>query len=320
MKAKFTFFVLLISVYYSNSQNFTFSIGDTTEIELITFESETVHFKQGSSTTDCWQIGQPSKLEFSEAFSGSNAIVTDTLNSYPANNHSWFDLKLSDYVFYEYIGISFYHKLNTENSKDGGFISISYDSGNTWSNIIDDDLCPFVTSPTTTPDYYTESLGLYTKNDTLFNGQYGFSGDIMEWQKVQFNWVKYVAVKKNYLDDTVIVRFNFISDPSNNQEGWMIDNIRLFTVELPGAINDNYSNSNLEFYPNPIVNNSVLKSKNGESIKGVELFNFNGQLLRTETVNADEYNFEKQQLNPGIYFLHCTFSNKIQESVKIIIE
>lgn len=320
MKATFTFLAILCSIYYSNCQDFIYSIGDTTVVELIAFESESVYFKQGSSTTNCWQIGQPSKQDFSGAYSGSNAIVTDTLNSYPKNNHSWFDLKFPYHPFYDYIGISFYHKLNTENSKDGGYISISYDAGNTWSNIINDDLCPFATSPTNTPDYYTETLGLYTLNDTLFNGEFGFSGNILEWEKVQFNWVKYLAVKKAFYNDTILVRFNFISDSINNMEGWMIDDIRLFTVELPGDISENEINSSIVFYPNPIIDYSVLKTKNGQTIKTIELFNYNGQLLKTESINTNEYVFKKHNLNPGIYFLRCTLSNKIQESIKIIIE
>ena len=41
-----------------------------------------------------WQIGKPSKSLFSSALSSPNAIITDTSNTYPINNESYFYLKI----------------------------------------------------------------------------------------------------------------------------------------------------------------------------------------------------------------------------------
>ncbi len=90
-------------------------------------------------------------------------------------------------------------KLNTDLNADGGYITISYDLGKTWSNIISDSTNNFCTSPMY-DDYHTVKKGLYNSSDTLFNGTNGFSGNINQWTKVQFNWVKYMAVKKKRVD------------------------------------------------------------------------------------------------------------------------
>lgn len=304
----------------ANTQNLKTIYRDTTFIELITFETDASYFRQGTPTTNCWQIGEPGSPFFESAYSEPNAIVTDTINSYPANNHSWFDLIIPEYPFVDYIGISFYHKLNTEKNKDGGFITISYDMGKTWINIIEDNSGIFATSPATEFDYYTETEGLYSLSDTLFNGEHGFSGDVTTWSKVRFNWVKYIAVKKKQFIDTVIIRFNFISDSVNNLEGWMIDDINLFTIDLPGAVDNSLANSDITVSPNPIKNTTVIQSKNKQTIKTLEVFSINGQLVRTEHPNSDQFVFEKKDLNKGIYFIRCLYSKDKQESLKIIIE
>lgn len=318
-KVVFAICIMLLTCT-ANTQNLNSLYGDTTVVELITFENNATYFKQGTPTTNCWEIGQPESAFFESAYSEYNAIITSINNQYPNSNHSWFDLVFPEYPFFDYIGVSFYYKMNTEKSNDGGYITISYDLGKTWINIIEDDSGIFVTSPATEYDYYTKTEGLYTLNDTLFNGEYGFSGNVSSWTKVQFNWVKYIAIKKTHYTDSVLVRFNFISDSLNNMEGWMIDNIKLFTIDLPGAINNSPLNSNLSIFPNPIKNTAVIQSKNNQVIKTIDVYSVNGQLIRTESPNKNKFVFKKQSLTPGLHFIQCTYSNNKQELQKIIIE
>jgi hypothetical protein len=169
--------------------------------------------------------------------------------------------------------------------------------------------------------YNKESTGLYSLNDTLYNGTNGFSGNINNWTKVQFNWIKYMAVKKSDWIDTVIVRFNFISDATENaHEGWIIDNIRLFMVEQPGSVNESAYKNNLEIYPNPVQTNSLIKSKDQKTIKQIRIYNLTGQLLKTSEIQCSEFTFERENLTPGSYLLKCIFKDDTSETLKIIIK
>ena len=291
---------------------------DTVNVELITFESSSPFFRQGTPTTTSWQIGQPSKTTFTEAHSAPNAIVTDTLNSYPTNNHSWFDLVLPLFEFgYPYVGVEFMQRLNTTASRDGGYITVSYNQGESWVNIIQDTATywPWYNTPT---DQWN-NINLYSNNDKLFNGEFGFSGTISDWEKVQFSWY-HMLEKKGYWADTMLVRFNFISDSiPETLDGWMIDNIRLFWVDLGGDIHETSVLSNLEAYPNPLNEEAVIRTRNQELIQVIEVYSPEGKLIKHQKVQSDEFVFKKGELKEGIYLINCLFKNSSSETIRVII-
>ncbi|PKP21877.1 MAG: hypothetical protein CVU05_05910 [Bacteroidetes bacterium HGW-Bacteroidetes-21] len=151
-----------------------------------------------SQTESIWIIGQPSKIFFDSAYSVTHAILTDSLNYYPPNNNSYFDLIIkncSPYWWGEGI-ISFWHKYDTDTLRDGGYIEISYDGGNSWKNIIDDN---------TYMDFIPTNF--YTHSDTLFDSTPAFSGHSDDWQYSQIYWFWDAMTKPVF--DSLIVRFNF---------------------------------------------------------------------------------------------------------------
>jgi hypothetical protein len=295
-----------------------FQWADTTVVELITFESESAYFVQSTPTTNCWQIGQPSKILFNEAYSVPNSIVTDTLNPYPANNHSWFDLVVDLNNWMPNLGIGFYQKLQTESNTDGGYITVSYDKGATWNNIIQDTVCHFLSSPSRP---YFENVNLYSVDDKLFNGEPGFSGTISDWQYVEFYWVMNMVTKSPDEVDTLLIRFNFISDAiPNEMDGWMIDDIRLFYNHDFGGIAGNEANKNLLVFPNPVSENAIIRTKNQQTITGIKLFSINGQLLSDEANLGNEYLLKKGNLKPGVYFVTCLFNSGTLETIRLIVQ
>ncbi|MBI9068194.1 MAG: T9SS type A sorting domain-containing protein [Salinivirgaceae bacterium] len=313
MKTLLPFLLLAVSFFNVNGQ--FKGVGDTTEVELITFESESVFFQQGTPTTNIWQIGEPSKLTFTESYSLPNAIVTDTLNAYPANNHSWFDLQItSDDFGYYYVGIEFLHKINSDTLCDGGYITVSYDNGELFSNIINDSLGYWYIFPK------NENENLYKDTDTLYNGEFGFSGNINSWIKVKFCWYDLVTKNTNWFDP-MIIRFNFLSDATETaRDGWMIDDIRLFWVDLGGNIHEKPLVSNIEVYPNPIIDNAIIKSKNNREIQKIDVFSITGELLRRETIGTNEFIFNKRTLQKGTYLVKCYYGNNDSETIKMQID
>ncbi|MFW6020171.1 MAG: hypothetical protein ACOCPM_06280, partial [Bacteroidales bacterium] len=89
---------------------------------------------------------------------------------------------------------------------------------------------------------------LYTDTDSLAGQKFGFSGNSGGWITTQFGWQ--YAVVKNNPSDTMIIRFNFVSDSIDNpKEGWMIDNIRLHTIRPTGI--QTTEQPGFQLYPNP---------------------------------------------------------------------
>lgn len=281
--------------------------------DTVNFEEPCSYLIEDSSEENLWVIGVPSKNYFDAAFAGMNCISTGLTANYPTDNHSHFDLVLS-YFNVEHFPYSVYlefnHKFDTDAGKDGGYIEVSHDNGASWKNVVwDQSYCSGPADP-------EKSKNLYSDSDTLFNGEPGFSGNSVDWINTRFGW-EYCLVKNGLeSQDTMIIRFNFISDDiDTGKEGWMIDDIRLYSTKLSGAV-ENYNMRTCLVFPNPAHEMLYVKSLIGESISSLRLMNFNGQILKTS---------QKQDFLPlndiqkGIYIL--VVQTEIQSLIqKIVIE
>ncbi len=169
--------------------------------------------------------------------------------------------------------LEFMHRLDSEKGKDGGYIDVSYDGGQTWTNVIEDRSACYVPGD----DFETE--GLYAQSDTLYNGEYGFSGELHTWSKVRFGWEYCLTKTASDYHDTTLLRFNFISDGNDpTQEGWNIDHIRLFSMPITGSAADGHARM-FSVVPNPAVDEITIVSADGSAIERVRLFDMTGKLL-----------------------------------------
>lgn len=312
--------LLLLTISLATLQSFAqtvYCVWDS-----ITFEESYAYIVNGTSNQNIWQIGKPSKIIFDSAYSSNSAMVTDTLNNYPLNNNSHFDLKIGEFNFHTSydcnVFIEIKHKFDTDTLKDGGFITVSYDNGLTWANIINDNATYFEARP---DNNGFNGLNLYTENDTLFNGEYGFSGKSNGWQTTRFAWFN--MPMKNTLDflgDTMIIRFNFISDDiENNREGWMIDNIKLYSVDLGDGIDEPKP---LEFNlsPNPMNETSMIELTNYREVE-LSILDIQGRVVRQQTYfNNQSIVINKDELNSGIYFVKLKESGNLIGFRKMIIK
>lgn len=291
--------------------------------DTITFEEPYEYLQIDTSNQNIWQIGEPNKLFFDSAFSTTNAVVTDTSNFYPLNNNSHFDLKIgkfnSDWYSHNNF-IEIKHKFDTDTLKDGGFIEVSYDEGQTWTNIINDTARFYGVSP---GEYSWLKENLYSDNDTLFNGEFGFSGRSNGWITTIFSWYDipcHIKSNRYFEGDTMIVRFNFISDNiENNKEGWMIDDIKLYSVDLGGGINELKS---LKFIitPNPMNETATVKLNNYNKIK-LSILNMQGQLMsQNRYFNNQSITIHRDKLNSGIYFVKIKSDNNSIGIKKLIVK
>lgn len=287
--------------------------------------NETINFENPSSMVwiddtqenNIWQIGTPQKDFFDQAHSVPFAILTDTLESYGENIHSSFIVSVKDWLWFEGSPaiLSFKHKFDTDTLSDGGYIDVSYDNGETWLSIIHDTTmfnCEW------SPGYYFHGQNFYDDNDTLFNGKPGFSGRSDNWETASFEWLYCLGVK-DYYPDSLMIRFNFISDDiASNKEGWMIDDIKLQSYEC-SSVNEKENTIYSSIYPNPINRNSVLSIEglNGKTY-GMEIFDLNGRIIYSCSNNTTSFSLNDISFEPGIYFYQISIENQLKYSGKLI--
>jgi hypothetical protein len=305
--------------------------GDTIEIwTVINFEESSPFIHINPSSQNIWQIGEPQKAYFNSAYSVPNAMVTDTTNFYPANNVSSFDLYVGQFNmgglsgwWYPYdIFIDFRHKFDTDTLMDGGYITVSWDKGLTWMNIINDSVYP-----EEHPNWMYLPFGgnpnLYSPDNVLFNGEPGFSGKSDGWVHTCLAWwVWPVKTALDFPPDTMIIRFNFISDNvPNNKEGWMIDHIRIFSIDLGSGFRENQAERKRSYIaPNPLRSKaSVTFDKTYENVE-YSLLDVTGRICAVgKPGKCSQFNLNRGNISPGIYLLKVITDHQFTETHRIII-
>lgn len=264
-----------------------------------------------TNPSNIWQIGKPQKIFFDSAYSISNTIVTDTINSYPINNSSSFTLKLIDSVLmtqfaYPDIIVNFKNKYNTDTLKDGGYVEVSLDGGNTWNNII---------------NVSNFSQNLYSFNDTITGGIAALSG--------KSNWTSaYIGVCGFFIppsSDSVFLKFIFSSDSiQTNKDGWMIDNIEIWYVaDACGLVHEHSQRNSFVFLsPNPFVEKSILEFKNkNDEMTETEIYNcFGKKIYENKNILDNQIQLTRNNFSEGIYFYRIKTKSNYSESGKFVIQ
>jgi hypothetical protein len=288
-------------------------VGDTLgPWATITFEEASEYISIQASAQNLWQIGKPQKTMFNEAYTIPNAMVTDTLNFYPVNNQSAFDLYIgafnTSWNYYDDLFIDLRHKFDTDTLLDGGFITASWDHGQSWMNIIDDTISQqfYFASPAQNWGMWGNN-NLYTSENTLFNGEHGFSGKSNGWVHSCMAWYNLPVKHGDFFPpDTMIIRFNFVSDNiQNNKEGWMIDQIRIYSIDLGSDIRENLSTaSRIQVVPNPLKTSATISLGLLYDQVAYQLVDPSGRILQQGNPGkCSEFQIHRGNLSPGIYLL-----------------
>lgn len=307
---KIILFLNLVISYSVQSQHTT----------LIDFETPTIDISiDTSNPNNIWQIGKPQKSVFDTAYSGMNAIVTDTINPYPPQNISQFVVSVDLYAGPGPI-VSFYHKMDTRSNRDGGYIEISEDSinwyllsdsinSNDWNSYHNNNYMLF--APDFAYNYYRKDS---LQKDTLYNGHLGFSGTF-GWTEVKL-YFRCMALKRPFQN---WLRFTFVSDTGLiNQDGWMIDS---FTVQNGGTpctwIND--ENIRYTISPNPATATLHLAIEQHGQYE-VVFYNLMGQKMYSQPIANDAEIIDVRDWMKGIYFYQLLENGKQVGSGKVLKE
>ena len=291
--------LILILIFISNIQGQKYNPhGTLLFADTISFAPQHSWLNIPGTHSNIWEIGNPNKVFFNSGHFDDIAILTDTDYYYNNSCNIFFTINIPFNFFYGQGILSFYHKFDTDTLTDGGIIEISYDNGDTWMNVIND---PY--------PLMTHFTGIY--EDTIINNEYGFSGKSDNWQYVELYWdwneiTKQKSISEN---DSIKIKFKFISDTINTQkEGWMIDDIIFRAYSALGYISE--ITNNIQIYPSPSTNFINIKNTNYTKSK-ISIFNLNGELLITKCF-INNTKLDIKNLKKGIYLI------KVQTDKEII--
>jgi hypothetical protein len=255
-----------------------------------------------SSANNIWQIGNTTKPFFGALIHPPNGLMTDTINSYPVNNHSYFYLRVP---FFMDAILGFWHKYQMDTLTEVGYIDYSIDTGATWHNVIDPSGFGGVA------EFNSENL--YSPDDTSL-GIPGFTGTQSNWTFTRIQWIVCLPVLERFTcQDTLLLRFHFISDSVNtNKDGWIIDGIQTFYVDLGSGIDEIIRpENNLLISPNPAHDKISIAqfSANNHVLEQVEIFDEIGRKKLTACGGGHtQMEIDVHTLPPGMYFLHAADS------------
>jgi Secretion system C-terminal sorting domain len=190
---------------------------------------------------------------------------------------------------------------------------------NTQVNIINDNSTFYMYTPHNSNGLFGNT-NLYNSWSVLVNDEPGFSGHSGDWVHSSMAWYTIPFDKRTgFPPDTMRLRFNFVSDNiEQNREGWMIDQIRLYSIDLGYGIQEYLAGrSHSYFFPNPATDKITIETS-GETKEGnLSIVNIQGQELITRQLSENKTVIDISTLPNGVYFMRVT-NDKTVEVGKII--
>ena len=323
--------IKLTTIVFSYTDYFEFS--EYMDFYDYIFNPTGIIYYNDSNSTDIWQICIPNKGEWDESLglpyiypaTDSKVLMTDSVYSYPPNNHSSFEVHMQKPEWaiinncpWRNMRIYFTYKCETDTLKDGLFIEISFDGGNTFVNLLDS---IEVYSANNGPNNISFDFSNVTYvQDTIL----GFSGHSIDNSSYNLTAFDYYLDWDNphELDvEYAIIQFHFLSDDVDFQKkGILIDHISA-SVTYNNVIGIESTKGSIKkgVFPNPINEMSKLFfDNNGSCSVKLTLFNNTGNVIYTEITNDSFFEIGKISLQKGLYIYQLTDEKKIKNTGKLI--
>ncbi len=316
MKKLLLFFILFLGSFFEAEGQYYTGYHDTLDFE----KTEPFLILNSAST---WQVGTPGKTFLDTAFHGTKAIMTDTLNPYPANDTSYFIVIVPPPGTQTCAtSLEFEHKYDIDSS-DYGIIEASYDKGNTWFTLRDTNFSSSWYAPAWFQWEYDfhHSTGNSSKHDTLITGKSD------GWIRSRFYWQWFIAVKTDsiiLMPDTLLIRFTFISDSVNEgKEGWLIDNIVLNAADPANCTNISQKNTTqkITVSPNPFYEYATIFTNSLFRNAKIIVKNIQGQtVFSMENITGKSFLLPRNNLPSGIYLLRILQENAPPVTLKVSVK
>jgi hypothetical protein len=276
---------------------YIYSFEDTTHYHSLIIDYE-------QNPDNIWQIGKPDKTIFNSAHSQDNAIVTDTVSSYPPSDTSVFTMyHKAQKGFIQGVVATFegFYKVDSDTLFDYGKIEFSPDNRSTWIDLL---------------------------NDTIYSNYYHWITEkpVLTGKKV--NWTFFAVQLAGFnqifpIYDTTIIhyRITFISDAIDTQREGLIFDDFVFKDHLL-SVNEKDNHYSIDVYPNP-CKNELLISINEDNLLNeivfIELRDLNNQLLKNKSIQVEKVNnINMSDIKLGIYIIQLQYKNSIIYSSRVI--
>lgn len=303
LKLLFTSIALTASVtVHSQSYQQYFDGADTsaTNSLQITF---------GNDTNNIWHVGPPQKTLFDSASTQPNAIVTDTIQTYPSNDTSQFYLTLPFDSFWPFgiLALQWTQKLDLESDHDMATIDFKTNTDSAWHSAFNN-------------PYVYNFYGYQSQNlDTLTNGTIGFSGSDSTWRDI---WLCYDMSYYVNMGDTFTIRYTILSDSNEtNQDGWIMDNFMAHLTYIH-TIQEAEQKEYVNIFPSPSsgeVNIQVKKINEFHLIESMILTNVEGKVVKTFGSSPTKFKIDISDQPDGVYFLKVN-TNLESQTVKVVLK
>jgi len=223
-----------------------------------------------TSTDNLWERGTPEGIDITNAYSGSNAWITDLNGYYGDEDSSYLESPCFNLSGTRYPVMDFMINHVTETRKDGMVIMFSLDGGESWDFMDSLD--------------YQWDWNWYSEDTTSSLEHPGFDGNSNGW--IMAKQFIPEAIRN---ESSVKFRFVFESDTTNNSyDGVAIDDIRLIEIPPDVGITELVApDSACEFLEKQLIKIAVKNFGYDTLFTGTEIpvgFDLNGSYYTSDTI------------------------------------
>jgi hypothetical protein len=221
-----------IGTAYSVPDSFAPASPVTTFPYFQNFDSASANaWTTSRGTINGWKLGTPAKTIFTSAYSAPNAWVTSLNGNYTSNHDGAVISPVLDFSTFTYAPVlEFMHRMETETTIgwDAGIVEISVNGG-AWTNIDN--------TVGTGSNYNTaNSTSWYNTRESRgpLSNIPRFSGSTQSYSSAAGGWIKSRTLLAGAQgQNNVRIRFRFAADGVQENDGWMIDDVKISRGELP---------------------------------------------------------------------------------------
>jgi hypothetical protein len=245
------------------------------------------------SNPNCsWQVGQPDKTWFTEAWSLPNALVTDLNNSVSPGDTSRFYLwHLRDnFNPWHLFLLEFWYQMDGD-STDFGRVEISPDNGENWVNVLIQD----------------EEYAMNWQGEKP-----SLKGSKHEWTHFYLDMTMWASgwepVPIPMIADTIWFRFTYITDQNGTpNDGWMIDEFHL--EDWWEGVGEIKANNLIEVYPNPASDRLFIKAQQDFTNAALQIFSSEGKRVFIDPGFSSNF-LDLRSFAEGTYYLRYAADDK----------
>ncbi len=241
------------------------------------FTDKLLHYREVG--TDVWEMAQPSGFTLKNTGSGTKAYCTNAGGNYDDLSKDYLLTPCFDMTQVINPAISFKLAFDIEENWDAFYVQYSTDYGQTWE----------ILGTADDPNWYNSD---FEQSECLGRQWTGTNPDMLLYS----HDLSFLANETH-----VMFRFVMASDPSVNQEGVVLDDLKI--TGTAGVIDERISNA-IMLYPNPAKNTIHLKWDDEVNVSGIEIMSLDGkQLTISRPENVSQYIIDISHLPTGMYLV-----------------